>query len=240
MGITHVTVDQFRAFVEDSGYKTDAEKDGWSVGMGLRDGKLDVTEVQGASWQNPSFEQKGDHPVVHVSWNDARAFCDWLSKKARVEVSLPTEAQWEYACRAGTTTAYPWGDDPDMGIGWANCGDQSLLKRVPEVSGRLPLFKWDDGFAFTSPVGNFRANAFGLYDMIGNVWQWCGDYYGPYEKAAATDPTGGNAGDRRVLRGGSWGNTPMDCRSAFRMRLIPARRSDFVGFRVMAIVAATD
>ena len=114
MGITHVTVDQFAAFVKDSGYKTEAEKDGWAGGFEIKDGKLNDKRVNGCSWRKPSFDQKGDHPVVQVSWNDAKAFCDWLSKKSGKTVVLPTEAQWEYACRAGTKTAYPWGDSPVM------------------------------------------------------------------------------------------------------------------------------
>ena len=139
MGVTHVTVDQFAAFVKDSGYKTDAEKDGWSVGFEIKDGKIDVKKVDGCSWRNPSFDQKGDHPVVQVSWNDAKAFCDWLSKKSGKTVGLPTEAQWEYACRAGTKTAYPWGDNPDDGKGWANCADQSLKKKIPNAARDLDV-----------------------------------------------------------------------------------------------------
>ena len=141
MGVTHVTVDQFAAFVKDSGYKTDAEKDGWSVGFEIKDGKFVRQKMDGCSWRNPSFDQKGDHPVVQVSWNDAKAFCDWLSKKSGKTVTLPTEAQWEYACRAGTTTAYPWGDNPDDGKGWANCADQSLKKKIPNQPAELDVLQ---------------------------------------------------------------------------------------------------
>ena len=214
MGITHVTVDQFAAFVKDSGYKTDAEK------------------MDGRSWRNPSFDQKGDHPVVQVSWNHAKAFCDWLSKKSGKTVVLPTEAQWEYACRAGTKTAYAWGDNPDDGKGWANAADQSLKKKLPNVPFAGKFFSWDDGFVFTSPVGSFKANTFGLYDMNGNAWQWCQDHYGDYEKGAATDPTGADTGSLRVLRGGSWFNLPRSCRSARRFGYDPGNRYDHIGFRV--------
>ena len=207
MGITHVTVDQFAAFVKDSGYKTDAEIGGWAEGVEIKDGKLEFKQVDGCSWRNPSFDQKGDHPVVQISWNDAKAFCDWLSKKSGKTVVLPTEAQWEYACRAGTKTAYPWGDNPDDGKGWTNCADQSLKKKLPNAPADS-FFSWDDGFAFTSPVGSFKANAFGLYDMTGNAWQWCGDSYGDYKKGPATDPMGANADYIQVLRGGSWGQRP--------------------------------
>jgi len=237
MGITHVTVDQFAAFVKDSGYKTDAEKAGWSVGIEIKDAQIKVEKVDGCSWRNPSFDQKGDHPVVQVSWNDAQAFCEWLSKKSGKTVVLPTEAQWEYACRAGTTTAYPWGDNPDDGKGWANGSDQSLKKKIPNAE-KWAFFSWDDGFVFTSPVGSFKANAFGLYDMNGNAWQWCQDCYGDYDKGAVTDPTGAT-GSFRVLRGGSWGGGPRRCRSAFRAGYVPDLRVDHFGFRV-AVSAGVD
>ena len=233
-----MTVDQFAAFVEDSGYKTDAEKDGWSFGFEIKDGKITASKVNGCSWRNPTFDQKGDHPVVQVSWNDAKAFCDWLSKKSGKTVVLPTEAQWEYACRAGTKTAYPWGDNPDDGKSWANCSDQSLKKKIPNEVG-WAFFSWDDGYVFTSPVGSFKANAFGLYDMIGNALQWCQDRYGDYEKGAATDPTGADTGGPRVLRGGSWLNNPWYCRSARRLRLNPDYPDVINGFRV-AVPAGVD
>ena len=236
MGQTHVTVDEFAAFVKDSGYETDAEKDGWSVGFEIRDGKPDTKKTEGASWRNPGFDQKGDHPVVHVSWNDAKAFCEWLSKKSGKTIRLPTEAEWEYACRAGTKTAYPWGDNPDDGKGWANCADQALKKKLPNAPAVWKFFSWEDGFVFTSPVGSFKANAFGLYDMIGNAWQWCGDRYGDYEKGAATDPTGANTGNWRVLRGGSWFYFPPLCRSAYRVNFItPDFRDRYSGFRVVCV-----
>ncbi len=230
MGVTHVTVDQFAAFVMESGYKTDAEQEGRSTGFEIKDGKFRFSDTAGVSWRSPSFEQKGDHPVVQVSWNDARAFCDWLSKKSGKAVALPTEAQWEYACRAGTTTAYLWGDNPDDGKGWANCTDQSFRKQLPNADGTS--FNWDDGFVFTSPVGSFKANAFGLHDMTGNAWQWCQDRYGAYDDGAATDPTGSITGRFRVLRGGSFAHTSL-CRVALRNRFEPRSRYDFFGFRVV-------
>jgi formylglycine-generating enzyme required for sulfatase activity len=240
MGVTHVTVDQFAAFVKDSGYKTDAEKDGWSMGFEIKDGKFDFKKVDGCSWRNPSFDQKGDHPVVQVSWNDAKAFCEWLAKKSGKTVVLPTEAQWEYSCRAGTKTAYPWGDNPDDGKGWANAADQSLKKKLSNVPAEVKFFTWDDGFVFTSPAGSFKANAFGLYDMTGNAWQWCQDRYGDYEKGAATDPTGADTGSLRVLRGGSWSDVPWFCRSAVRVRLDPVSRNGYLGFRVAVLAVGVD
>ncbi len=240
MGITHVTVDQFAAFVKDSGYKTEAEKDGYSVGAEILDGKIGFGRVDGCSWRNPSFDQKGDHPVVQVSWNDTKAFCDWLSMKSGKTVQLPTEAQWEYACRAGAKTVYPWGDDPGNGKAWANCADQILKKKLPNLPVEFKFFSWDDGFAFTSPVGSFKGNAFGLYDMIGNAWEWCQDRYGDYDKEAASDPTGEETGARRVLRGGCWFNGPQVCRSAFRLPTAPNWRTDAIGFRVSVVAGAAE
>ncbi len=176
---------------------------------------------------------------MQVSWNDARAFCDWLSKKSGKTVTVPTEAQWEYACRGGTKTAYPWGDNPDDGKGWANCSDQSLKKKIPNQE-HWAFFSWDDGYVFTSPVASFKANAFGLYDMNGNACQWCQDHYGDYDKGAATDPTGADAGGLRVLRGGSWSFNPWCCRSAVRVRIFPVYRCGDVGFRVAVSSAGVD
>jgi len=242
MGITHVTVDQFAAFVKDGGYKTTAERQGYSLASETSYGRLGGKYVDGCSWRNPSFDQKGDHPVVQVSWDDARAFCDWLSKKSGKTVVLPTEAQWEYACRAGTTTAYPWGDNPDDGKGWANCADQSLKEKLPNAQIELTFFNWDDGYVFTSPVASFKPNAFGLYDMIGNAWEWCQDRYDvngdDVGKGAQTDPTGPDAGKFRVVRGGFWGSGPVDCHSARRQWRGPFSRFAGLGFRV--VVAGVD
>jgi formylglycine-generating enzyme len=233
MGVTHVTVEQFAAFMKDSGYRTDAEEDGSSEGIEIKDNEIAASIVTGCSWRHPSFDQKGNHPVVQVSWTDAMEFCDWLSKKSGKTVGLPTEAQWEYACRAGTKTAYPWGDNPDDGKGWANGADESLKKKLPNAPAERKFFSWDDGFVFTSPVGSFKPNAFGLYDMIGNASQWCQDGFGEYDRGAATDPTGAAAGGRRMLRGGSWSFNPANCRSASRPWGYLGHRSDYIGFRVV-------
>ncbi len=231
MGVYEVTKGQFARFVADSGYRTEAEKEGKAWGW---DGTK-FAEMAGYSWRRAGFEQTDEHPVVNVSWNDAVAFCEWLSKKAGRKVSLPTEAQWEYAARAGTKTAYPWGDDPDDGKGWANAADQTGKKQFPNWT----VFSWDDGYVFTSPVGRFKANAFGLHDMIGNVWEWCSDWHADsYANAGKTDPTGPASGSLRVLRGGAWYVDPTHCRSAYRDGNRPEHRSRTIGFRVVAVVAA--
>lgn len=234
MGTTHVTVDQFAAFVEDTGYKTDAEKEGSSLGMAVKDGKPGgMLNIASVPWRQPPprFGQKGDHPVVWVSWNDAQAFCRWLSKKTGMTVRLPTEAEWEYASRAGTQTVYPWGDSADDGKGWANCADRALNEVLYAVSADN-FFGWDDGFVYTSPVARFKANAFGLYDMVGNACQWCGDWEGTYGSRAVTDPEGPREGKLRVLRGGSWSGGPTFCRCDIRYANAPTERTDNFGFRI--------
>jgi formylglycine-generating enzyme required for sulfatase activity len=229
MGVTHVTVDQFTAFVTDSGYKTDAQKSGWSWRIEIKDGKLDFKQIEGISWLNPSFDQKGDHPVVHVDWNDSKAFCDWLSKKSGKAVALPTEAQWEYACRAGAKTAYSFGESASQMTEYAwFSGNSTMIRR----------FGLDVG-QFNEPVGQKKPNAWGLYDMHGNVSEWCSAWYWSGSGYAATDtidPTGpasGRLGDqRRILRGGSSRSDPAGCRSAYRDSLIPVFCNNYVGFRV--------
>jgi len=237
IGVTPVTVNQFKVFATDSGYKTGAERAGESRGVQIKDGKISFSNIYDCSWRSPGFDQTGDHPVVQVDWNDAKAFCDWVSKKTGKTVVLPTEAQWEYACRAGMQTAYYWGDNPDDGKGWANCADQSLKRKLPDGSDKCQwtFFNWDDGFPFTSPVASFKANAFGLYDMTGNVSQWCQDYYGEYGKSAVRDPTGADSGAIRVLRGGAWYEGPRNCRSAYRNSEFIEGRASGIGFRVVVL-----
>jgi formylglycine-generating enzyme required for sulfatase activity/serine/threonine protein kinase len=225
MGIHEVAVGQFAAFVNETRYQTEAEIDGWAFAWT----GTSLEKVNGASWRNPGFPQGETHPVTEVSWNDAVAFCQWLSRKSGRTVRLPTEAEWEYACRAGTTTAYQWGDNPDSGKGWANGPDQTGKTRFPSS----PAFNWADGYVFTSPAGSFRANAWGLFDMHGNVLEWCVDWYdrGYYGIGANVDPSGLATGAFRVLRGGSWGGNPSDCRSAIRFRVPPVNKFNILGLR---------
>ena len=165
-----------------------------------------VTEVNSAN-----------HPVEQVSWSDAVEFCQRLSalpeeKKAGRVYRLPSEAEWEYACRAGSQTAYSFGSD-----------EKSLVN-----------FGWYDSNSkgITHAVGLKKANAWGLYDMHGNVFEWCADWYGVYPKGSATDPRGPEDGSDRVFRGGCWLNVAVNCRSAFRYGLVPSIRSFNLGFRV--------
>ncbi len=156
------------------------------------------------------------HPVERVAWQDAVQFCERLSaqseeKRAGRSYRLPTEAEWEYACRAGSKAAYSFGNSE------GTLGDHAWYSGNSERK--------------THAVGQKKANAWGLYDMHGNVWEWCSDWYGVYPERVATDPTGANSGEGRVLRGGGWINNAADCRSALRAYSGPSRRSDGVGFR---------
>ncbi|HUE16647.1 MAG TPA: SUMF1/EgtB/PvdO family nonheme iron enzyme [Planctomycetaceae bacterium] len=215
LGTAEVTRGQFAAFVRATDYKTEAERDG-KGGVAFDDSVRDWRQDTKYSWRNPGFDQDDSHPVVNVSWNDATAFCDWLSRKEKKTYRLPTEAEWEYACRAGTETRYYSGD-----------ADVSL-RMIANLSGL------EDGYRFTSPVGSLRANVFGLFDMSGNVVEWCRDFYGGdyYSKSPSEDPVGPASSFGRVCRGGSWFNPPGACRSAARRALSAGLRISDIGFRV--------
>jgi formylglycine-generating enzyme required for sulfatase activity len=240
-----VTVGQFRDFVRETGYKTDAEKDGLGgTGYDAKTRSLPVGRKPDYTWRNPGFEQGDDHPVVNVSWNDSVAFCRWLKGKEGKVYRLPTEAEWEYACRAGTQTRF-WSGDEDSSLnGVANIADQSLKEKVvkhifaadPPSKKKIEktLVSWDDGYPFTSPVGRFRSNPFGLFDMHGNVDQWCADWYEKeyYRNSPAAGPRGPGSGLSRVVRGSSWHSYAGIARAARRFSAIPDNGNRALGFRV--------
>ncbi len=232
LGVHEVTVGQFRQFVTATGYKTDAEKGtivkgafGWNPDTK----KLERNETY--SWRKVGFEQTDDHPVVNVSWNDAVEFGKWLSAKEGKTYRLPTEAEWEYACRAGTATRYYHGDDPEGLAQVGNVADATAKETFPDWKFTIAA---RDGYAFTAPVGKFKPNAFGLYDMHGNAWEWCADWFaGDYYKASPLeDLKGPDSGTSRVLRGGSWNGGPDGTRSAVRGGCDPADRYNYGGFRL--------
>jgi anti-anti-sigma factor len=231
LGTYHVTRGQFRQFVAATACKTDAEKGERPGAFGWEPGKKECGFNEKYSWRNVGFEQTDEHPVVNVSWNDAVAFCKWLSRKEGETYRLPTEAEWEYACRAGTTTRYYSGDDPETLAKVGNVADAAAKAKFPNWTWTI---KATDGYVFTAPVGKFKPNAFGLYDMHGNAWQWCADWYGAeyYAASPVDDPTGPDSGPGRVLRGGSWDDRPGGARSAKRVRVPPDDRGSDVGFRV--------
>ncbi len=228
------TVSQFRAFVESTKYVTDIERTG---GGNAHDEKAVWKHRPGTSWNKPgfaaAFELKDQHPVVHVSHTDSKAFCRWLEKRTNVvalSFDLPTEAQWEWACRAGSGDRYSWGPDEDKTGNVANVGDRSL-KRVHPVWPRT-IMPMDDGHAFLAPVGSYRPNGFGLHDMLGNVWEFCSTRFGKYSKEARTDPTDGDPKRGFAVRGGGWSNVAADVRCASRNADPPHFGHSNLGFRV--------
>jgi len=232
LGKYEVTKGQFAKFVDDTNYKTDAEKDGKGAYGFTGDKDKPFVQKPSFTWRDWGVDQGNNSPVVNVSHNDAVAFCDWLSKSEGKKYRLPTEAEWEYACRAGTTSRYYNGDDPEGLIQIGNTRDVSLKKQI-----KLPdnnTIDSDDGWPFTSPVGRFRPNNFGLYDMIGNAVEWCAVRYGEdfYSNSPQRDPTGPDSGSFWVARGGGWSTNAVDCRAAFRDRYLADDRYFHLGFRL--------
>jgi formylglycine-generating enzyme required for sulfatase activity len=170
-----------------------------------------------------------NHPVVHVSWHDAVAYCEWMSKKTGKLYRLPTEAEREYACRAGSRTAFNTGDN-------ITTAQANYNGNYPYNNNQKGLYREN-----TVAVDTFAPNAWGLYNMHGNVWEWCSDWYGGsyYDECRTagivTNPTGPENGSYRVLRGGGWGDEAKNCRSAYRHYPTPDYRSYSVGFRVVIV-----
>jgi len=188
-------------------------------------------EHDSGSYENNHSLNEDRQPVVRVSHSDAPAFCEWLGERAAAEVRLPTEAEWEYACRAGTGGRFFWGESESDAGEYANVADRTARKEWPD----WPVFDTDDGYAVGSPVGRFKPNPFGLYDMLGNVWEWCLDGRRKYASSEETDPRGPSGGFC-VLRGGSWYDNPSYVRCADRYdRDLPVDTND-LGFRVLFCV----
>jgi formylglycine-generating enzyme required for sulfatase activity len=233
IGQYQVTVGQFRRFVQETGYKTEAEKEGWAW---FFDGK-DWEKENGVFWQSPGFSQEHDHPVVCVSWNDAMALCQWLNNKGNGTFRLPTETEWEYACRGGTKSIRFWGDDPDMACQYANVCDKTFQKKFPDLSWKS--HDCDCGYVFTSPAGIYQPNPFNLYDMLGNVWEWCMDHFSEdaYNKHEHDSPIYEENGvSFRVVRGGGWFNARWFVRSAGRYGFVQNDRYGDLGFRLLRTI----
>ncbi len=212
IGETEVTVGLFRAFVEETGYRTTAETqpadDGW-------DGEWGTGEA--TTWRHDALGKirplsENDHPVLHVSWDDATAFCRWLAKKTGKNYRLPSEAEWEYAARGGNKS---------RGHGYSG-SDQ-----LDEVA-----WYWDNSNGKTNKVKSKLPNELGLYDMTGNAREWCSDWYGAFPSEAQKNPVGPATGTERVTRGGSFGGSPRFCRLSDRVADAPANHNGMLGFRI--------
>jgi sulfatase modifying factor 1 len=228
LGKTEVTRGQFSRFVSATGYRTEGERDG-KGGLGV-DSEGNFSQKPEYTWRNAGFSQTDDHPVVNVSWNDAVAFIEWLIRTEGKRFRLPTESEWEYACRAGTTSAYYNGNAPEGLTKVGNVGDATAKTRYPNWTGTLNA---SDGYVHTSPVGLFSPNVWNLHDMHGNVFEWCSDWYGDYSVGTATDPLGAASGSHRVVRGGSWYFQASFCRAALRDWDVPSFRYFYLGFRLL-------
>ena len=220
LGRCEVTVGEFRQFVEASGYTTDAET---SRGCYVWNEQERVNKLDPArNWKSPGFAQTDQHPVTCVSWNDAQAYITWLNAwlglRPNTAYRLPTESEWEYAARAGTTTPYFWSDASQCQ--YANGADQTA-KHTGKWPANWTYAACADQFVFTAPVGSFSPNRWGLYDTSGNVGEWVADCWHESYKAAPADGSAwleAGSGDcsRRVLRGGGWYGNPLNLRSANR------------------------
>ncbi|MCX7018602.1 MAG: SUMF1/EgtB/PvdO family nonheme iron enzyme [Candidatus Sumerlaeota bacterium] len=230
---------------EDDEHAFDREHPLHSVTLdGYWMGKFAVTNAQfrrfrpdhySGEWVGNDLNGDGQ-PVVMVSWDDTAAFCEWLTRGSSHDYRLPSEAQWEYACRAGTTTPWHWGDEEETHC-YANIADQALKSAT---QGNKDFDAWifsngNDGFVVTSPVGRFCPNAFGLYDMSGNVLEWCRDWHHDSYGGAPTDGSAwlSPKTENRMLRGGNWHFGPRYCRSAYRTDRDTGTRLTYGGFRVV-------
>jgi len=199
--------------------------------------KYEVTQAQyeQVMGNNPSAFKGAENPVDSVSWNDAVRFCEKVSQIASASVRLPTEAQWEYVCRAGSRRRISFGDSDDSLYKYCNY-DDIQNDAIDLVIVRVK--KQDDGFEHTAPVGSYRPNAYGLYDMEGNVSEWSADWWSDsYDDITIQDPVGPKSGDKRVVRGGSFASSPSTCRCACRFGWVPSNEwpaipTAFIGFRV--------
>lgn len=234
MATHEVTVKQFREFVNATGYQSDAERDG-KGGTGLMPSGQ-FGQSPGFTWKNVGFPLNDTHPAVNVSWNDAQAFCKWLSKKENATYRLPTEAEWEFACRAGTSSRFFCGEDTNDLAEYANVADQALAAVTPGLP--WPT-SFNDKVEYLAEVGSYRPNRFGLYDMHGNALEWCQTRFSFLDPLEHLDLP---VADDEVycLRGGNWFNDANRAGSACRTGAPPETRMCLIGFRVVKEYSDSD
>ena len=229
VGRYEVTRDQYEAFLRDTRHPVSGMcmTDRWKPGTW----QLDAA----TNFHDPGFAQTGDHPAACVSWNDAKAYVAWLNTKTVGGYRLLSEAEWEYLARAGSTTAYPWGPDVNDGCTQMNGYDRVILEKKGDLykGEAVPFAACSDGHLNTSPAGSYAPNAFGIYDMIGNLGEWVEDCATTSYDSLQSDGTHTD-GDcsKRIVRGGSWGTQPRQLRTAERIRYSPTAVDDSIGIRV--------
>jgi formylglycine-generating enzyme required for sulfatase activity/serine/threonine protein kinase len=229
IGKHEVTNRDYFAFVEATGGHPPEWRDPNSK-YHFQFGSDNFYKKLGAALSDPQY------PVVGVSWYDAEAYCEWKSQQTGMKFRLPTESEWELAARAADTrSTYSWGSSAPQIAKGGNVADESLKAVYADL--RMIWRAYDDNFVYTAPVGRFGANVYGLYDMTGNVWEWCNDWYSEteYQRKDSDNPTGPVAGKEKAIRGGSWSDTPEKLRVTFRRGMPPAFRSNNLGFRVVAV-----
>jgi formylglycine-generating enzyme required for sulfatase activity len=228
IGRFEITRDQYTAFVNASGYK--------GSGRCVTFEQNVPRERENRSYLDPGYVQAGNHPAVCVSWNDAQAYGDWLSKTTGKTYRLPSEAEYEYAARAGGTARYGFTDDPANLCRFVNGADQTA--KTAGLPPTAPYMACSDGFPFTAPAGSFAPNAFGLHDLIGNVWEWTADCYVDNYRSAASDsaPRNETGCTAHAVRGGDWFSTAASLRPAVRAKASPDAHNDDIGFRVARVL----
>lgn len=226
-----VTVKQFQAFVKASGYTTKAERNPKEGCWGIRD-DVTIGWLPNQNWNNNNLKQEENHPVVCVTWNDASEYVQWLAKTTGFRYRLPSEAEWEYAARAGEEGKYYFGDDSGDVCEHINHADYQMIRAWDADTG---VSECDDGFLYTSPVGSYPANRFGLYDMYGNVWEWVADCYLPHPSVVGPvqQSTHDYSCDGYTLRGASWASLPKGVTTSYRISAEVDTRTVDYGFRVV-------
>jgi sulfatase modifying factor 1 len=237
IGETEVTVKQFSRFIEATGYRTCAENG--ALPLTWDPARQEWAKQEGRSWRNPGLAQTNHSPASCIAWPDAKAFCAWLNRQEKNGklipkdhyYRLPSEREWEYACRAGARTRFSWGEEAKDARYYANIVDHTPLPDGQHWA--IEHAPWEDGFALVAPVARFRPNAFGLYDMHGNLWEWCEN--DAFKLLSNTTEDGRPITPRKVLRGGSWDNSAGNLRCAVRRDALPDFSSSTTGFRVVLV-----
>ena len=229
VGKYEITRGQYSKFVSASGYMPPSGCAVWDFSAGK------FADDSSKSWLDPGFAQTASEPVLCVSFDDATAYVVWLSRVTGKLYRLPSEAEWEYAARAGTSTARHWGDGRAEACRFASVFDLAAATKVGMVKGDNDQFSCDDGYTYTAPVGSFPPNAFGLHDMLGNASEWVADCYNATYDSALVDGSARLTGncEQRLTRGGAWSGKPWIVRAAERGRANATGRNSPLGFRVV-------